>query len=118
MSDVRTQRIYSWALETGFYSAVDDEAVTTAAGQYRGAGGAQVWLLDASPAPAASPTVVTAIVREVAALRGYGLNRVAIVVPAIVRPFLAAVEPQVSPVRVYPFSTRDEAVEWLRRGCR
>lgn len=121
MSDVATQRVYSWALETRFGGPVDAAAVAAAAGQFRGAGGARVWLLDAGHATAFDAATLPAIEREVGALRALGLDRVAFVVPWHVRalaPALAARMAAAAGVAVVPFDTRADGAAWLRRGCR
>jgi len=121
MPDVRSQRIYSWALETALHCVVDGAAIAQAGADYRRLGGAQAWLLDVSegsPDPKDPLGVLPVIVAEVVALRARGLQRVALVAPPIVLVMLADVERQVAPVRVYPFGTRAEAIAWFAGGCR
>lgn len=113
---VQSQRIYSWAFETQVVGPISEETIAEAARQFVDAGGAQVWLLDAGQATSFELPALGAISAEVEPLHARGLDRIALVLPEPARPFLAFI--QVEPVAIYPFESRDQAVEWIRRGCR
>jgi len=118
---VHSQRIYSWAFETNLSGPISPEALSEAAMQFRqGAGsGVRVWLLDVGSVTfdiSMLGAVSQAISEAVSNLRAMGLDRIAVVLPPIARPFVGAID--VKPITVHPFNSRAEAVEWLRRGCK
>lgn len=112
---VASQRIYSWAFETNISGPITPDTLSEAAMQFRQNGGAKVWLLDAGGATAVDPAVLSSISQVIPTLRPMGLDRVAIVLPVLARPFIGMVS--IKPVSLHPFGSRAEAVDWLRRGC-
>lgn len=113
---VQSQRIYTWAFETNISGPITPNEIAQAAAQFSQAGGARVWLLDAGAATAASPDVLGAISQAVLSLQALGLDRIAVVLPPIARAFVSMIN--VAPVAVYSFDSRNEAIDWIRRGCR
>lgn len=122
MSDqVQTHRVYTWAIETRFVGQITTNTVSDAALQYRQIavpGKDRVWLLDAGAATGIAPDALAAIGQHVMDLHAMGLDRIAIVINAMAVPFLSMAGIDQERVRLFPFTTRDEAAEWLRRGCR
>lgn len=114
---VASQRIYGWAFETRIGGPVSGQSVAEAAAQYRQAGGAQVWLIDAGSAEGFAPDALSAIQQHVTAARQQGLDRVAIVLPGPAMAFLPAVKASL-PVQVHGFESRGSALAWIRGGCR
>lgn len=112
---VASQKIYSWAFETNISGPITPATISEAATQYRQNGGARVWLLDAGAATAFDLSTLAAVSQMAIELRPLGLDRVAVVLPVLARPFVSMIN--IKPISLHSFGSRAEAVDWLRRGC-
>jgi hypothetical protein len=113
-----THRLYSWATETRLSGSVSPQDIALAAQQFRAAGGGQAWLLDASNATWLEPGAFDAIEREVRALAPSGLGWIAVVLPWIAHGYIPQVMERLRPVVVKGVGSRNEAVAWLKGGCK
>jgi hypothetical protein len=112
-------RLYTWCLETRLPAALTAEAMSAATAAFVGAGGARVWLLDASGVDAVAELdddVLGEVRKVLEYLLGHGLACAAVVAPSpVVR---AVVEGKTAGLAVRTFATRAAAVAWLKGGCR
>lgn len=125
MSNVISQRLFKWAVETQITGSIDAAAVHAAAADYvslmqdqpQSAG--MVWLLDTCEASDFSFDALPAIQEQVRNLIQLGLQRVALTLSPKAMAFSSIIKPDVSEdlFRMYFFRSRDEAVEWMWRGC-
>lgn len=111
---VSTRRLFSWAVETRVRGTVDAAAVVLAERQLRGVGVSRVWLLEAGGASGLDGAALPQVRASAASLRKAGLERIALVVPMLVRAFLGTISLD---VQLVTFDSRERALAWLRSGC-
>lgn len=125
MSNVISERLFKWAIETQITGSIDAAAVNAAAADYvslmqdQPPSAGMVWLLDTCEASDFSFDALPAIHEQMKNLIPRGLQRVALTLSPKAMAFSGIIKPDVpeSVFRMYFFHSRDEALEWMWRGC-